>query len=69
MDRKTALTCQKCSGRMFVDRAYSSAEHLEIFCMVCGKREIFDNISRFGDRVKWIMQMEKIRAKRSGNSI
>lgn len=69
MDRKTALTCGKCSGRMFVDRAYSSKDHLEIFCMTCGKREIFDHITKFGERVKWIMAMETVLARRSGNQI
>jgi hypothetical protein len=69
MNRKEALTCTKCFGRMFVDRSYSSKDHLEIFCMTCGKREIFDHISKFGERVKWIMSAEVVLAKRSGSQV
>lgn len=32
------LHCGKCSGRVFLDRAYSNYGHVELFCIRCGKR-------------------------------
>lgn len=32
------LHCNKCSGRVFLDRAYSTYGHIELFCLRCGKR-------------------------------
>jgi len=32
------LNCNKCSGRVLLDRAYSSYGHVELFCLRCGKR-------------------------------
>lgn len=32
------LTCSKCSGRVFLDRAYCNYGHIEMFCIICGKR-------------------------------
>ena len=32
------MTCQKCGGRVFVDRVFSQKLHVELFCVMCGKR-------------------------------
>ena len=29
---------QKCKGRVFVDRVFSQKLHIELFCIMCGKR-------------------------------
>ncbi len=35
------ISCKKCKGRIFVDRQYSSAQHMETYCMGCGQRKFF----------------------------
>lgn len=32
------MTCKKCGGRVFVDRVFSQKLHVELFCIMCGKR-------------------------------
>ena len=55
------IFCKKCNGRMFVDRQYSSVDHLETFCMLCGSRNFFHPPSESGQG-RWILQKEKSRA-------
>lgn len=63
------LKCTKCSGKMFVDRIFLSHNHLELYCIICGKREMYQNPENHGKRERWIMQMERIRARKNGNSL
>lgn len=63
------IRCPKCKGRMFVDRALVSYEHLEIYCMSCGTRKIYVNPQSQNKRIKWIMEMEIARAKTTGNRL
>jgi hypothetical protein len=46
---------------MFVDRQYSTNEHMEIFCMMCGSRVFFHPPSE-SEQGRWILQREKSRA-------
>ena len=69
MNLQEALGCTKCKSRMFVDRVFLSNSHLELYCLKCGKREIFHNIENFNERGQWIMKAEKARAKRTGTLI
>jgi len=32
------MNCKKCGGRVFVDRVFSQKLHIELFCLMCGKR-------------------------------
>jgi len=32
------MWCKKCNGRVFVDRVFSQKLHMELFCVMCGKR-------------------------------
>jgi hypothetical protein len=32
------MYCTKCDGRVFVDRVFSQKLHIELFCIMCGKR-------------------------------
>lgn len=32
------MFCKKCNGRVFVDRVFSQKLHVELFCLMCGKR-------------------------------
>lgn len=54
--------CYKCNGRMFIDRQYTTVDHVEIFCLTCGLRKFFNppSESRVG---LWILQQEKLLAK------
>jgi len=63
------LRCTKCSGRMLVDRVFLSYNHLEIYCLMCGKREMYNHPDNHGDVARWIMKVEKARAKITGNRI
>jgi predicted nucleic-acid-binding Zn-ribbon protein len=63
------ITCIKCSGRMFVDRVFLSADYLELYCLICGRREMYQHPESGSKRVRWIMQMERARIKRVGNRL
>lgn len=63
------IKCTKCSGRMLVDRVFTSPEHLELFCLACGKREMYPFPEKNCKKSRWIMRMEKMRAKANGNSL
>jgi len=56
------LVCSRCSGKMFVDRQYTSSIHLETYCIRCGNRKFFHppSDSREG---RWILQTESLKAK------
>ena len=32
------MTCQRCGGRVFIDRVFSQKLHMELFCIMCGRR-------------------------------
>ena len=47
---------------MFVDRQYTSANHIEIFCISCGDRKFFHPPQESSEG-RWILQKEISRAK------
>jgi hypothetical protein len=56
------LFCNKCSGRVFIDRQYTAVNHIETFCVLCGSRKFYHppSDSREG---QWLLLKEKLRAK------
>jgi hypothetical protein len=55
------MRCGKCSGRVFVDRVFSQKLHMELFCVMCGKRWMLNkNSSRLG---AWLEKIEEEHAK------
>lgn len=55
------MTCGKCSGRVFVDRVFSQKLHIELFCVMCGKRWMLNReTNRFA---KWLDQRDIEHAK------
>ena len=62
------IFCKKCKGRMFVDRQYTTVDHMEVFCIVCGVRDFFHPPSE-SERGRWILQKEKLRAKNTITSL
>jgi hypothetical protein len=69
MNIEEALTCRKCSAKILVDRVFLTVDHLELYCLRCGKREIYHNTDKFDERARWIMSMEIARAKKNGNPL
>jgi len=55
------MKCEKCKGRVFVDRVFSQKLHIELFCMMCGKRWMINkDTSPLG---RWLEQAEKDKLK------
>ena len=55
------MKCQKCNGRVFVDRVFSQLTSMELFCIMCGKRwMVSKETSRFG---KWLNEKEELNRK------
>jgi hypothetical protein len=43
------IKCNKCGGRVFIDRVFSQKMHMELFCIMCGKRWMMNkNTNRLG---------------------
>lgn len=55
------MKCSKCRGRVFVDRVFSQKLHVELFCIMCGKRWMINkDTSSLG---RWLEQAEKNKLK------
>jgi|APGre2960657373_1045057.scaffolds.fasta_scaffold00019_15 hypothetical protein len=56
------MKCTKCKGKVLVDRQFSTSEHLEVYCIICGKRKFYHppDSSKEGS---WLLSQEKTRAK------
>lgn len=55
------MKCGKCQGRVFVDRVFSQKLHMELFCIMCGKRWMINkDTSPLG---RWLEQVEKDKLK------
>ena len=55
------MNCQRCSGRVFVDRVFSQKLHVELFCILCGKRWMINKVTNaFG---RWLEQKDIEHAK------
>ena len=55
------MTCQKCDGRIFIDRVFSQKLHIELFCIMCGKRWMINKETN--GLAKWLDKMEQRYAK------
>ena len=60
------IKCNKCGGRVFVDRVFSQKMHMELFCIMCGKRWMMNkNTNKLG---KWLEKIEEDQLKKYGIS-
>ncbi len=51
------MWCVKCNGRVFIDRVFSQKLHMELYCIMCGKRWMINKeTSAFG---KWLDEKER----------
>lgn len=55
------MWCQKCNGRVFLDRVFSQKLHMELFCIMCGKRWMINKET--SGLAKWIEKKEKAQLK------
>jgi hypothetical protein len=62
------MLCKKCNGRVFIDRQYSNIDHIETFCILCGKRNFFHPPSESLEG-RWLLEKEKSRVKRTMTSL
>jgi predicted nucleic acid-binding Zn-ribbon protein len=62
------LKCTKCKGRVFVDRQYTTVDHLETSCVTCGNRTFYHPPSATSEG-QWILQKETYRAKHTITSL
>lgn len=61
------MQCKKCTGKVFVDRIFSEKRHLELFCIMCGKRWMLDKEkSRFA---AWLLNQEIAHANAAAVSL
>jgi hypothetical protein len=47
---------------MFVDRQYTTVDHIETFCMICGSRNFYHPPSLSSEGI-WLLTQERLRAK------
>ena len=47
---------------MFIDRTFSSVNHLEVYCLTCGNRK-FLNPPENSKEGRWLLKREQLRAK------
>jgi hypothetical protein len=60
------MTCMKCNGRVFVDRVFSQKLHIELFCIMCGKRWMLNkDTNRLG---RWLEQKDQEHARNFSTS-
>jgi predicted nucleic acid-binding Zn-ribbon protein len=57
------LKCEKCGGRVFIDRMYNAENHIETFCVICGQRKFYHNWHERDRKAQWLLEVEKARAK------
>jgi hypothetical protein len=51
------MHCRKCGGRVFVDRVFSQMLHMELFCILCGRRWMVNkDTNAFG---RWLEQKDR----------
>lgn len=55
------MKCGKCKGRVFVDRVFSQKLHVELFCIMCGKRWMINKDTSLLGR--WLEKIEKEKLK------
>jgi len=54
--------CNRCNGRIFVDRQYTSQMHIETYCVRCGERKFYHPPQESMEG-RWLLLSEKYRAK------
>ena len=50
------MNCKRCGGRVFIDRVFSQKLHIELFCILCGRRWMINKETNTLGR--WLEQKE-----------
>jgi hypothetical protein len=50
------MVCNKCGGKVLLERLFSSNKDFETSCIICGKRDFVPKESRLG---LWLARHEK----------
>lgn len=50
------MNCKRCGGRVFIDRVFSQKLHMELFCILCGRRWMINKETNTLGR--WLEQKE-----------
>ena len=51
------MNCQRCGGRVFIDRVFSQKLHIELFCIMCGRRWMLNkDTNKLG---RWLEQRDE----------
>lgn len=53
------MRCNKCGGKVFIDRVLSQLDYIECSCICCGKRWVFSKTKSATGR--WLNQIEQRR--------
>jgi len=57
------MQCQRCGGRVFIDRVFSQKLHIELFCIMCGRRWMLNkDTNKLG---KWLEKRDEQYRKNS----
>ena len=57
------MNCQGCGGRVFIDRVFSQKLHIELFCIMCGRRWMLNkDTNKLG---RWLEQRDEQHRKNS----
>jgi len=52
------MFCKKCKGRVLVDRSLCEDNHVELYCLGCGKRWSLNQPQNHGSFAVWIQKLE-----------
>jgi RNase P subunit RPR2 len=62
------LKCNKCNSRVFIDRQYTTYDHVETFCVSCGDRKFY-HPAQNSKEGRWLLQKELLMAKATITSL
>lgn len=57
------MNCQRCEGRMFLDRVFTDNKNFEMYCLLCGSRKFIGKETEVGQEID---RLER-RRKRQGS--
>jgi len=53
------MRCKKCKGTVLLDRPLCADNHIELYCLCCGKRWSLRHPQNYGSFGAWIQKVEK----------
>lgn len=53
------MICKRCGGKVLVDRSLCEDIHVELYCIICGKRWSLRHPKNHGAFALWVQKKEK----------